>query len=287
MAKKKKKPPTKSAKRLARPAAWVSSLKPIERAKKFDYLNRTVKDLRKFFAGFDARDGYDLRHPERLSAQRVKAITQYGGHLHSMMATPHVRVSKPRSKKKQAALESFTGQRYSGTKKPRAYVISVDNEAAQLDTKVSVTKSGQVRIERQVGKAHLVDQYYLFADNGFPPSSFRSFDDVLKASRHLVKKVLPPGFYTLWSAKHGSIWIPMDRDDILRNLNKNTGESNEREGFPNDLLGFKFQGDESTAETEYIERSQRRRAAERRKQALRREMADRLKRWNKRKGYTR
>lgn len=281
----------KSAKRLARPAAWVSDLSPLDRAKKFDYLSRTVRDLRKFFTGFDARDGYDLRHPERLSAQRVKAITQYGGHLHSMTATPHVRVAKPRSKKKQAALESFTGQRYSGMKKSRAYVVPVDNEAAQLNTKVSVTDAGQVRVERHVGKAHLIDEFYLFSDYGFDSAEFISLDDVIKASRYMVKKVLPSGTYVLWSKVHGAIWLPLDRDEILLNLNglvnKYLKANEHHAGFANTLLGWKYQGDYSTAEVTYTEREQRRRAAHRRKAALRKEMAARLQRWSKHKGYTR
>lgn len=283
--------PSKKSSRIATPrrgstgpAAWYIDIRDrIARQAELDYLIRTTRDLRKVLTGFKASDGYDLHHPERWSWQRVHQVKKFGGYVHSLMATPHKLVYALGSKKRRIALGKFTGQAMLGKHQHRAYVVH-DEHPDTID--VSITRDGQVEIIRDLPGVRSVVRTYLFVDYGFDPRKFVSFDDHIKAIRYMLKKkILPDGYYQFWGESHGVIGLPMERDDLILNLNDYGARYSSKRGFPEVIIGLRFQGDEISAEVANTERQSHRRRSSERKYQDRLEMSRRVTRARRLRGF--
>ena len=107
-----------------------------------------LKIVRKFARGFNTSDGYDARKISTWSSARKAAVTRYFNHIYLHTARSHY-VYRPRSKKKLDAVKRSTGLPL-----PRAKVafiqvpVQEDSRGKLIERpKVTVTKSGQVRIK--------------------------------------------------------------------------------------------------------------------------------------------
>lgn len=213
------------------------------------YLHDAVKELRQYFTGFDAKDGYRLDDISSMSAQKMKQVRMYASHLHSIKAHGTVRVV-PKSKKQKAALEKYTSQIYTGKKQARAYAVAVDHpDRSEVDI-----VNGKVRVTEKFKGGKTVQQLYDFADYDVnTTSTWSAFINSLKK----MLKDLPEGSYTLMSAVHGPIFLPMPKRDIILNLNYRF-KSYDKEMIPT-LYALRWFKTELSAEREYIDRSKRRR----------------------------
>jgi hypothetical protein len=222
---------------MARQANWYFKLKPAERAKQLEYLERTIKDLRQYFAGFDAKAGYDLRFIRSLHPNRVKTIQQYGSYLHNLQSVGHVRVI-PRSKRARKAMRDFTGQRLP---RQKAYVFHTPHPEI---TKVTAP-GGNVKIERTVAAGKIREQFFLFEQMlGYQPVTF---DDMRAALKEMLAH-MPPGYYQLWTVPHGEIGAPA-RKEMIATLLRDYEQRYEQgprarlhKDFAEAILGFKWQG---------------------------------------------
>jgi hypothetical protein len=231
-------------KRALRPAAWYTDLGTVDRrSREVAYIKSTTKLLRKYFTGFDSKDGYDLRHPQRLSAQRLRAIRRYGSHLHTLTASPHYR-AVARSDRDREALSKYTGQIYKGTKKQRAFVIH-HPEASYRDIKIKVNKKGHVELVKKSSGVTTRSQIFVFIDYGFNPKSFTSSDDIVSAVRKMIASGDMPerGNYQFETELHGPIWYTMARDDLLLNLHRFGQQYTRSHGFMTGMLGLRYYTD--------------------------------------------
>ena len=290
-------------------AAYLSK----KRAQEEIYLHTAVKELRQYFTGFDASDGYSLTKLHSWSARRVETIRQYSSHLRHLQSNRHVRATASSAAGKKA-LAQFTGQYYKGTKKPRAYVVHVDHPDR---TQVKYDKkSGKIKIIEKFRGGRTIQQFYFFRDYGLSP--FRSWEHFIEAVRYMttgdreqhypesyrdddysdddededyddyedadleaerLQPILPPGMYTLWSEKHGTIFQPMPHEDIILNLNYRFKGYDPN--FTNDILGFRYFKDELSAERQIIDTARYRREASKRKKERSKLFDKQLRTWKK------
>lgn len=254
------------AKRAQRPASWYTDLPNADqRESALRYIATTTKLARQFFKGFDAKDGYDLRHPERMSWQRFNTLKKYGQQAHTLTSSPYYR-AVARTKKEHDALRRYTGQAVkSKTHGNRAYVVH-HPEAAYRDIKIKVNKKGRVTLVRKLPGVTTRSQIFMFIEYGFNPKTFVSVDDVKRAVKTMIKSGDLPevGHYQLESELHGAIWYTMDRDDILLNLDSTIRDSSARSpSFSKGLLGLRYYTDDIDAEL--LDAEKTRRLAERKK----------------------
>lgn len=255
-----------------------------ERFKELEYLKRTTRQARKYLTGFDASDGYDLRHPERWPAKRVETLKRYGGYINELTGQKHIRVRAPKSKAKRAALESFTGQRLRGSKQFRAFAIADQHADKAL---VRITENNQVEIEHTFKGVRSVERIFLFDDYGYDPGEFSSIDDVKRATRLMLKRrvdgapLMPDGNYQFFTEKHGPIWEAIPRDSILLNLTAWGNTYGHVRGAESVIIGFKLLRDDVSIERVADEREARRMATVERRRARQTEMKKLLRKWRK------
>lgn len=228
-----------------------------KRALEVDYLRNAVKKIRPLVTGFEASDGFDLRHPERWTKQQADKVRAFSQELGSILSQSHV-IARPRSKQSREALEVFTGQRFKGQKGWIVHVPKPDETTVRV-------KGGKVEISRAVRGAQVLDRFYLFEEIfGIKPDTW---DDILEMTRILIGKKryrdsylydedyastvrkMPDGFYTLWVETQGDTGAPVRRELLLDNLtfyeqaygNKNS-DTWKGGGFEEVILGFHWQG---------------------------------------------
>jgi hypothetical protein len=213
--------------------------------------------LRDYFTGFDASDGYDMRHIESLSAARARSIRNYAAYLHNLQAAPYIKVS-PKSSAMRRALQDRTGQNLPRQKR---YVYHTDKPGT---TRVAY-KAGELReTQRLPSGVELIQKYYFFRDynGGRQPKTFRA---MVTITRDRMMKKMPNVYYTFWTDLHGSIGAPFPKSSLLRELERYEAQYGTHKGFAEGLLGFVFQGTQDQADSEYIRRLNRRTARERQK----------------------
>jgi hypothetical protein len=246
------------------PVPWtperISHYKRLKRLSEADYLTRAVlgeKDpitgkrsggLRDYIKGFEASDGYDMRHPERLTARHAAEIRKYGSYLHTLQSQPYVKVA-PRNAKEKRALQERTGQYL---KRQKRFVYHVERPGS---TKVTF-KKGVLEERERVSGAEIVRQYYFFRDfnNGRQPKTFRAMVNITEKK---MLPAMPDRYYTFWTDLHGAIGAPFPRKTLLRELQRYENQYGGHKGFAEGLLGFVFQGTADQADSEYVNRLHR------------------------------
>lgn len=238
----------------------VNNFKRLKRVSEADYLIRTVigeRDpitgkrsggLRDYIKGFGAKDGYDMRHPERLSAQRAAQIKKYGAYLHTLQSQPYVKVT-PKSAKERRALQERTGQYL---KRQKRFVYHVERPGA---TKVTF-KKGLLEEREKVSGTEIIRQYYFFRDfnGGRQPKTFRAMTNITEKK---MLRAMPDRYYTFWTDLHGAIGAPFPKRSLLRELQRYENQYGGHRGFAEGLLGFVFQGTSDQADSEYVNRLNR------------------------------
>lgn len=240
----------------------VRAYKRLKRISEADYLVRTVlgeRDpktgkrkggLRDYFVGFDAGDGFDMRHPENLPAKRAATIRKYGAYLHTLQSQPHIKI-KPRTKGMRAALQERTGQYL---KRHKRYVYHTDKPTV---TTVSY-RSGVLEEKQKITpQTTILRRYYFFRDynGGRQP---RTFNAMVNITQKKMLREMPDVYYTFWTDLHGSIGAPFPKKSLLHELQRYENKYGTHKGFAEGLLGFVFQGTSDQADSEYINRINRR-----------------------------
>lgn len=241
----------------------------LKRVSDIDYLVRTVlgeRDeitgkrsggLRDYFTGFDAKDGYDMRHPENLPWARVKSIRDYGAYLHNLQSAPYIKVS-PRSRAMRTALQERTGQH---SKRQKRYVYHTDKPSV---TKVTYQKGVLLEKQQVTPKTEILRAYYFFRDynGGRQPRTFKAMERI--AEERMLDE-MPDRYYSFWTDLHGAIGAPFPKSSLLRELQRYGIQYGSHKGFAEGLLGFVFQGTQDQADSEYVNRLNRRTRREQQK----------------------
>lgn len=251
------------------PQPWVLELSGTDRRQKLRQLQADVKALRKIFTGFEAKDGFDARHPENWSAARVAKARRYGVRLHNLQSSPHV-IVRPRSTAQREALLRHVAQPWPNLK---AFVVHTPHPA---NTQVEyvrepprllpfhVTLPGRVRVQlvkKIRGGAQLTRDYLFREILGYQPGlsgpggRFRKgrnpWEDMIHATR-LMLPYMPDtaisaqtgkpeeAWYTFVSMPHDSIGAAIRKSDLLSVLRSDY--SRYSEGFAGLILGFRYQG---------------------------------------------
>lgn len=233
------------------PAPWHTRASPADRKRVREYIVSTVRDLRKFYTGFDASDGYDLRYPNAVSAQKINQIKKYGEYLHNLQSSPYVKVT-PRNKTARGVLQEKTGQRLD---RQKSYVYHVDT-GRQM--KISIRDG--ILTERDVVSPDLVVTVKHFYFRAF------NFDQVPLTMAGLfsiyekyMEPAMPEGMYSMITDQHGRIDAPVNKKFIYDRLQTYFNEYSTKSGFAEAILGFQiYTTGMSEAAAEYVERTNRR-----------------------------
>ena len=252
----------KQSRRITQPAKWfresvargratdTESLEASRRKQELKYLRDAVMDLRKFFKGYEAKDGYSLKPAAlaRISGAKLRRLKDDAKQLHREMSQPFV-VARPRSGESKKAFATHTREKMD--KRRKAYIVHVtDPKHTKVKAEKRKSVKGRKRPARvketlEIADVKRVNRYYYFSDYGPAPLSM---DEVYK----LVDKMmpdLPKGFYAFMSRSYGNISMSMDRNRLLREIQSTwmvydkfkdmPGEKDSR-GLAEDLIGLRL-----------------------------------------------
>lgn len=226
-----------------------------------DYLSRTVKDLRRFFTGFDAKDGYNLSNIHTWPRSRADAVERYGGYLHKLQSTPYV-VADPkryRKKAKQALFRKVLRRRtQQGLPRQKKYLYHVEQTARP--TEVRLSRTGQLEVREPFKDTYFLRQEWYFRDylNGRQPVTF---NDIIKATTRMLED-LPDRWFTIFDTSYGPIDVPVQKQFLLATLRRYWEEYGTHDGFASALLGVMFLGSREEAMRGYNARLKRRMQAQ-------------------------
>lgn len=215
-------------------------------------LNKTTKELRRFFRGFDSDKGYALNDIRRWNLKQVRQVEKYGEYLHHLKSQPHVR-AVPRTKKQRIGLQTFTGQ---NEPSQRAYVVHKTHPEEQ----VLIDEQGMVTVERKVSDkvGWIRSEFYYFRTLlGYQPEDW---DEVYAATERMLS-LMPDGEYFIYSSLHGEIDVPHPKRSLLRVIARYMQEYAQR-NFGMTIIGFRRIADQINSDVEY-ERIYTRRQKER------------------------
>lgn len=248
-----------------------------KRAERLATLNKTAKEVRSFFKGFSAKDGYSLNDIRRWRLQDVRELEKYGEYLRHLKSQPHVRFV-PITKKQKISVQTLTGQ---NDPSQRAYVI----HKTHPDELVMIDEYGMVAIERKVSdKVGWIraEFYYFRTFLNFQPLTW---DEVYAATGELLPW-LPEGEYFIYSSLHGEIDVPQPKRSLARIIQRYMQEYSQKD-FASTIVGFRRIADEVNSDAEYEKIYTRRQKEKKRRKkefdALMKKVARPLKKKAKRK----
>ena len=227
------------------------------RAHEIRYLIDATRQLRTFYRGFEARDGYALKPVTvaRLSNAQRDRITKMAKHLRRELASAHV-IVRPRTTKSARALDKHTGSKPSARRK--AYVVHVEKpESTRIRIQRGKKKSSPAHIQevRKIKGGRFEARYFYFAD--YAKRMPVTMDGILKVAKRMIVD-MPLGFYVMLSNEHGFIGTPMHKNLLLKQL---VDEWSQYEkygtgtGLARSLIGFRMVSTtEDGARREYRER---------------------------------
>jgi hypothetical protein len=238
------------------------------------YLKESIKLLRRFVAGFEAADGYDLNDLAYIPEYRLKRVRQYAPIIRKEISgeterQKYYKVVRPRTRKGREALEKFTGQR--DIPRRKGFVVHIEDSNAQVSL-VSKTvkvhgrkiKQENVEVVQHRGRMVIYQRFFRFPE---PPATFA---DVIDMTRKMLR-FMPRGWYVIETSNYGAIHAPIRKEFLLKELQDRflvydvlpeTGKDSR--GLAETVVGYRLVGMHSEdADREYTERITRRMAAER------------------------
>ena len=213
-----------------------------------------IPGARNLFTGMDASNGYDLRHIERWSAQKLSSARQRVQAINTLTSRPFA-VLIPRSKKQTHAAKNYTGQ---NIPKQKEFIVQVQSSKRDKAT----FRNNQVVVEREFKSgAKQVEQRFLFRDhnNGKQPITFpgmrRATERMMKEmpERYRGAKV----YYTLITAQYGPIGRSIFKERLLEelsNYHSQYGNSAMHRHFAEQVIGYQMVGTYAQAAKYQIER---------------------------------
>jgi hypothetical protein len=255
------------------PAAWVIEIRDLPtRRLRINQLRKTVQELRQIFTGFEAKDGYDARHPENWSLARAAKVKRYGVRLHNLKSVPYV-ITRPRSQAQREALLRHVAQPWPNQK---AFIVHTPHPINTvvdyvLEPEISLPvfavslplirkRAAQLRVQlvKQIHGGESITQDFLFREVlGYQPGlTYRPgrnpWEDIIEATRMMLPYMpsqtmsartgqMEEAWYTIISMPHDSIGASMRKSEILNLLQDDYAHYNQ--SFVALILGFRYQGD--------------------------------------------
>ena len=238
-----------------------------------------IPGARRIYKGLEASKGYDLRHIERWSKQRLDYARRQVQALNTLTARPFS-VVIPRTKKQRKEAQSFTGQNLPNQKEMIVPIQIQGRDIARF-------QNGKLSVERKFPSgSKTIHTRYLFADYMRPdenlrerlkdsdlsvgvldqPSTFREMQAITE--RMLLDMPLnvygQPAYYTLLTVQYGPVGRSATKEKIMDLLVHyftrydpgGTAYKNHEE-FVEQVIGFQMVGTFAQMAKYQIEREQR------------------------------
>lgn len=216
-----------------------------------EYIHDAIEQLRHYYTGFEAPDGYSLarRKIVRMPRGRIDRVKRLIAQIRRELTGTHVEV-RVRTPEKKAALYRHTGERVEEGRK--VFIVHV----ARPDiTKVKVRASGvkiikvkgrkrkrrtpaTVEEEQDVGGVRMYQRYFMFAD--YTKRRPITMDGILALVDRMLPD-MPAGRYVFVSSVYGLISTAMNRDDLINRIERDWMMYDRIKGDENlagTLLGF-------------------------------------------------
>jgi len=168
----------------------------------------SIKDLRKHFTGYDAKDGISLTPAKiaDLPYWKRRSIRKKHDKLQALLTKPFVDFVKPADDISRKALRKFTGERMRGMKH-----FIVQKPSAESTVRVI---EGNVQLRTQFpGEVAFTERFYMF------PKIPRSINHMLQMFQKMYK-TMPEGDYVLQTDTYGDTGGIIDRGQLRDELQK-------------------------------------------------------------------
>lgn len=227
------------------------------------YLHESIKLLRRFAHGFEAKDGYLLREVSSLTGRKLAKVKRLAGLIRQEQAQPHVEVIA-RNKAHRKTLISHTGQ--SDIPGRKRFIVFTDQPEK---TTVKVVRRGKAkpRLEVSINVPGGVAREEFFHIADYLDGKPETFDDI-KAALLKMLPDMPNGSYVLVTSNHGNIGVPAQKRNLARMIELDymlydvvggDGTSKDNRGLAGVVVGFKLVSfTREGAQREYRERLTRR-----------------------------
>lgn len=218
------------------------------------------------FSGFEARNGFDTRHPENWDMRKRRRVEKYGYILHSLTSTQHF-IARPRTKAQREALRVRTGQLSPNQK---AFVIH-DIPSARVRYIKGKRKKLLIDIVREVKGGEVFVRDFIFTELlGFQPLTWEKMVDAMRDMLPFLPDTIPGSaavegaseepWFVLLSQPHGPISAPVRKSMLLQRMQQWGSEYSN--AFSGILIGVRLTGSRWDAamapNSEYNERQRRR-----------------------------
>ena len=278
-----------------RPGKWASKLSEKELVNEINYIKGAIKTARKYYSGFEASKGWNLRNVTRIPIKEIEKVKAIRREFAQMEAETHVLI-RPRSKSAREALVSYTRQSprqkaYLVMKAPEAKVklvkgktikkkvVRVKGKRRVKSVSVDYTK---IKVERSVTGGVIDDTVYLFSDFTKVKRIYK-FEQIERALKRMMPH-LPDGEYVFVTKKHDNIVSHASRDKLIDHFENIfytykgvVRGAKDNTGIFEDLIGVRLTGfTQDDAEREYVQRITRRRRMQLNRNALRAKKARRV-----------
>lgn len=219
-------------------AGWVRKLDPDERPRRFALLADSLKLVRQFYSGFEARDGFKLNELKRLSVSQINSIARRAQYLRELKSRPAIAI-RPRTPKTKQILGQHTGQGL--IKNQKKYLYHTDTPQ-KTQVRVRGKKVETLRkflgIDGKVHTAVYRNYYFPFSRR------VRTWEALLDVAEAMIKR-LPEGRYRIVSSLHSDIYAPTPKSKLLEQLQRwfdQYGDVTGKEGFASGIIGFRWVG---------------------------------------------
>lgn len=165
-----------------------------------------IKDLRKHFTGYDAKDGISLTPAKivELPHWKRRSIRKKHDKLQALLSKPFIDFVKPADDISRKALRKFTGERMRGMKH---FIVAKPSAESQVRV-----VEGNVQLRTQFpGEVAFTERFYMF------PRFARGHADMLKMFDRMIKK-MPAGMYSMQTDTYGDTGVPIQREMLRDEL---------------------------------------------------------------------
>lgn len=265
-------------------SSWVTDPDPRHRRETERRLREGVKLVRRLYAGFDPKRGYDLNKLSRWPDSRIEEVSRFISHANRLTSGEYhdlYTVVRPRTNEQREALRLHTSQVSTDEDKhpQKAYVIYANVRDARVDFVEEVTLKGvafgmpieerrlRVEIREPVEGGALIHRDYLFREVlGFQPGTESTTEEGLRVAKELgtfdpwgqmsiaMRELLPRLPQRSRNGNEAYYRLITDRGPIsvsrpvhmLAQLMEEWGDKYDA-GFVETIIGLRYQGDEFRA----------------------------------------
>lgn len=188
-----------------------------------------LKVLREHFTGYEARDGYDIRHVENIPASRRRALRKKYTKVATLLSQPYD-VIKPKDKKEAKALRHFTQEKF---RRMKHFIVHKPDEASRV-----TMEGGAVTVKRAFTHGVEFEQKYFFF-----PRRARGPGHMRRMLEEMLPD-MPEGMYAMQTAAYGDTGSIVDRGQLMNQLRDYLGAYDKAKygeyRFMNQITGFRY-----------------------------------------------